>query len=193
MRDWGKTCVSSVGSLSEEDAKLWKCVTDSVNPLTQRARRPDVEAPFEGRFSKGDLDRGPYRRNDDSLLPQPSGIRPNLDHGRTPGVDKRTSQRLIKGRMSIDARLDLHGLTQEAARRDLVLFISRGYAHGNRCILVITGKGLRLESGEIGILRRAVPQWLNDNPLRPMILGFSHATPRDGGEGALYVLLKRKR
>ena len=95
--------------------------------------------------------------------------------------------------MAIDARLDLHGSTQQEAHRDLNGFIERCYARNFRCVLVITGKGLRLSSGEIGVLRRAVPQWLNDQPLRSMILGFSHATPKDGGEGALYVLLKRKR
>lgn len=95
-----------------------------------------------------------------------------------------------RGEMDIDGRIDLHGLTQEAAHVALNGFISRCYALGRRCVLVITGKGTREGSG---VLRAAVPRWLNDRPLRGVILAFSHAQPRDGGEGALYVLLKRQR
>lgn len=95
--------------------------------------------------------------------------------------------------MPIDGRLDLHGHTKESAHRALDSFIKGAFSAGRRCVIIITGKGLRVNSGEVGVLRQSVPQWLNSPELRPMVLAFSHATPKDGGEGALYVLLKRKR
>jgi len=88
--------------------------------------------------------------------------------------------------------MDLHGLTQEEAHRALSAFVQGSQAAGRRCVLVITGKGLRRD-GTTGVLRAAVPHWLNQPDLRERIVAFTHATPRDGGEGALYLLLKRKR
>ena len=128
-----------------------------------------------------------------TLNANPTSRLPELGHGVAPGVDKQNNKRLIKGRKIIEARLDLHGQTQEEARANLISFIQRSGARQHRCVLVITGKGLRLHSGEIGVLRRNVPRWLNEPPIRPLVLAFSHATPKDGGEGALYVLLKRNR
>ncbi len=179
--------------LSTEDEHLWKHVTKTVRPLVPSQRQQETRLPNRQIKSTEPHVRAPNKRIENTLNLNASSQVPELAHGRAPGLDKRTGKRLNKGRMNIDARLDLHGSTQETAKRDLVSFINRSYARGDRCVLVITGKGMRLHSGEIGVLRRAVPQWLNDAPLRSMILGFNHATPRDGGEGALYVLLKRKR
>jgi DNA-nicking Smr family endonuclease len=92
--------------------------------------------------------------------------------------------------MDLDGRLDLHGLSQDAAHGALIGFVRHGYDSGRRCLLVITGKGLREGSG---VLRHQVPRWLNQTPLREMILGFSHARPHHGGDGALYVLIRRRR
>ena len=88
--------------------------------------------------------------------------------------------------------MDLHGMTQDQAHRALNAFIDASSHAGRRCVLVITGKGGRGD-GSVGVLREQVPRWLNQAPLRPLVLAFSYATPKDGGEGALYVLLKRKR
>ncbi len=93
--------------------------------------------------------------------------------------------------MAIEARLDLHGMTQAEAHGRLVAFVEGHQAAGRRCVLVVTGKGTWREEG--GVLRDAVPRWLNEPGLRPRILSFSHAQPKDGGEGALYILLKRLR
>ena len=87
-------------------------------------------------------------------------------------------------------------MTQEVAHRALDSFIGGAAKQGLRCVIVITGKGLRglAESvGDAGILRNAVPRWLNESNLRPKILAFTAAQPRDGGGGALYVLLRRAR
>jgi DNA-nicking Smr family endonuclease len=93
--------------------------------------------------------------------------------------------------MPIEARIDLHGMTQSEAHRVLTGFITGQQAAGRRCVLVITGKG-RGKQGA-GILRESVPRWLNEGPLRERVLAFDYARPQDGGEGALYVLLRRKR
>ena len=91
--------------------------------------------------------------------------------------------------MEIDGRLDLHGMTQDAAHAALNGFVLRAYDAGRRCLLVITGKG---QAGG-GVLKTEGPRWLNLPVLRSKILGFSYAQPKDGGDGALYVLLKRHR
>jgi|TARA_Y100000294_G_scaffold153626_1_gene152684 DNA-nicking Smr family endonuclease len=94
--------------------------------------------------------------------------------------------------MDIEATLDLHGLTQAEAHRALGAFLRGSRSAGKRTVLVITGKG-GVKGSERGVLRDAVPRWLNEGPNRRMIRGFSFAAPKDGGQGALYVLLKRLR
>jgi DNA-nicking Smr family endonuclease len=123
--------------------------------------------------------------------PAPPPKPPELAPSRTAGVDKRLAERLKRGQLPIEAMLDLHGLTQEEAHRQLDGFLAQSARAGRRCVLIITGKGLwRTESG---ILREMVPRWLNEAPNRARVLAIAHAQPRHGGEGALYVLLKRKR
>jgi DNA-nicking Smr family endonuclease len=114
---------------------------------------------------------------------------PELGHGRATGIDRRSSERLHRGRLPIEGRLDLHGMTQAAAAERLAGFIERSEAAGKRCLLVITGKGL----ANGGILRDQVPRWLNLPPNRGRVLAFDYARPQHGGSGALYVLLKRRR
>lgn len=90
--------------------------------------------------------------------------------------------------MALEGRLDLHGMSQDLARAALSAFVLRGHGEGRRAILVITGKGA---SGD-GVLRRRVPEWLAEPPLRPLIAGLTQAHRRHGGTGALYVTLRRK-
>jgi DNA-nicking Smr family endonuclease len=124
------------------------------------------------------------------ILPAPRPSVPQLDHRRSPGLDKSTAGRFAKGVMEIDATIDLHGLTQPVAHAALLRFIVGSADLGRRCLLVITGKGNREGSG---ILRAEVPRWLNEPGIRGLILAFTHAQPKHGGTGALYVLLKRRR
>jgi len=104
-------------------------------------------------------------------------------------VDAALHRRLTRGRDAIAARIDLHGLTHDAARAALTAFVGRAVENGWRAVLVITGKGV---SGD-GVLRRRVPDWLAEAPIREHVAGVSEAHRRHGGEGALYVALKRKR
>ncbi len=116
---------------------------------------------------------------------------PGLSHGSAPGLDRRTQTRMRRGQIDIEARIDLHGMTQNQAHAALGYFLHGSQAAGRRSVLVITGKGRGKDGGGEGVLREAVPRWLNEGANRRMVRAFSHAATKDGGEGALYVLLKR--
>ena len=116
---------------------------------------------------------------------------PNIQHGDAPGLDKRTAQRLRRGKINVEAQLDLHGLKQDEAHMALNRFLTQSSNVGRRCVLVITGKGALSQGG--GVLRKMVPLWLNENTNRKFVLSFTYSTPADGGTGAIYILLKRKR
>jgi DNA-nicking Smr family endonuclease len=116
---------------------------------------------------------------------------PPLAPDAAPGLDRRTAERLRGGALPIEARLDLHGMTQAEAHRALDTFLARAVEAEKRCVLVITGKGGRM-AGD-GVLRAAVPRWLNEAPNRARLLAFAPAQPQHGGAGALYLLLRRRR
>lgn len=119
--------------------------------------------------------------------------------GRAPGLDRRTALRLRRGQMEIDGRIDLHGMTRRKAHAALAAFVASGRRHGRRCLLVITGKGGRpreesgFEGERTGVLRREAPRWLAEPPLAGDVLAVAPARPADGGDGAFYVLLRRRR
>ncbi len=166
--------------LSAEDLALWRHVTRGDARLPDRldddaydALPPDEDAP------------APKRSRPARTVSQPPPVQP----GRPGGLDKRSAQRLRRGQTEIEARLDLHGLTQTEAHRALNAFVAGQQAAGRRCVLVITGKG---ERGE-GILRQALPRWLAEAPNAGRILAIEQAQPRHGGDGAFYVLLRKGR
>ncbi len=103
-------------------------------------------------------------------------------------IEPRRKHRIARERDPIGARLDLHGLDQERARRALEAFLRRAWDEGVRAVLVITGKGVMGD----GVLRRKAPEWLATPYLASIVAGLSEAHGRHGGKGALYVALKRK-
>jgi DNA-nicking Smr family endonuclease len=115
---------------------------------------------------------------------------PALAPGDVVGVDRRLADRLRRGRLPIQSTLDLHGLTQSEAHAAVQGFVARAAERGFRTVLIVTGKGRR---DGAGVLKSALPRWLNEVPLRPFVLALSEARPEHGGTGALYVLLKRRR
>jgi len=123
------------------------------------------------------------------VQPQPAAAAdlPPLVVDRFAGIDRASAERLKRGRHKVEARLDLHGMTQDEAHRALLGFIRAARAGGNRCVLIITGRG-RIGGG---VLRSAVPRWLDEPAFRPHLLVIATAQPRDGGGGALYVMLRR--
>ena len=182
--------------LKDEDLALWRHVTRDAKPLVKReppsARPAPAEAPPAKAEPKADNEARPGR-----VLPRPRPAAPTrraepaLEHGRAAGVDRRRTERLRRGRLAVEARLDLHGYTQDQAHAALGHFLGESQARALRCVLVITGKGTTTEAG--GVLRAQVPRWLNEPANRARVLAFDYALPKHGGLGALYVLLRRKK
>ena len=177
----------------EDGDALWAHVTRDVKPLLAREERIDHPVPDPAAAAE----KPTARRRSHAVTPPPPGPAAPppgraLSHGAAPGLDRRTQTNMRRGKMAVEARLDLHGMTQSEAHSELIGFITRAYGRGLRCVLVITGKGTR-DTGEIGVLRQAVPGWLNAPPLQGLIHAFDHAARHHGGAGALYILLKRNK
>ncbi len=119
------------------------------------------------------------------------------------GVDGRTDERLRRGLMDPDAKLDLHGLTESAAHRALLLFLKGAQQRRHKLVLVVTGKGkkmdadapfdMELQQRSRGVLKAAVPRWLNEPGFAGMIAGTRAAHKRHGGDGAIYIYLRKGR
>jgi DNA-nicking Smr family endonuclease len=183
------------GKSGDDDSGLWKAVTKDVKPIKRTApARAKPEAAKEAALAQPKKQGGVApARPALPARPKPPAAAParELSHGQASGVDKRTMDRLRRGQLPVEAEIDLHGHILDEAHRVLNAFIAGHAAAGRRCVRVITGKGSFRQGG--GVLKTAVPRWLNESPLRDGILAFSHARRDDGGEGALYVLLRRKR
>jgi DNA-nicking Smr family endonuclease len=180
-----------VAKAKEHDSAIWQAAMRDVRPLPRRksATTPAPPAPSPAPSKKAkSTDRPPAAFRPRPAPPPPAAV-PDISHGRAAGIDRRSAERLSRGRLPIEGRLDLHGMTQAAASVRLEEFLARAQSAGKRCVLVITGKGL---AGG-GILREQVPRWLNQSPNRGRVLAFDYAQAQHGGMGALYVLLKRRR
>ncbi|HEX3882800.1 MAG TPA: Smr/MutS family protein [Stellaceae bacterium] len=160
-----------------EDGDLWRRAMRDVAPLGERRPPPPEPPPAAAAPSAS--------RPDPMPLPPIAPDLPPLD--RFAGIDRASAERLKRGRVAIEARLDLHGMTQAEAHHALAGFVAGGRTAGRRCVLVITGRGV---AGG-GVLRHAVPRWLDEPGLRRHLLAIAPAQPRDGGNGALYLLLRR--
>lgn len=178
--------------VSEEERALWRSVTDTIKPLAGRRRAAPrslvrevtkPNAPVPEKRTTVDLSGVKIGA---SLKPAALSPTPNPF---AQGLDKRSEQRLKRGQMQIDARLDLHGHTQAAAQGEALAFLARAIERGQRCLLIITGKG----AAGGGVLRKALPLWLEASPQAREILRLTPAAIQHGGDGAFYVLLKRKR
>jgi DNA-nicking Smr family endonuclease len=183
--------------LSEEEATLWDGIARSIKPLrpAKRAVKPAAAAKAAANPAAKPVDAG-------EGAPSPRRIAAKLQSpapAKSPPLapfDRRLKQRVARGREAIDARLDLHGLTQSEAHAALLRFLRQAQMHGARIALVVTGKGTRQGprgSSERGVLQRQAPQWLALPEFRPFIVGFEEAHVNHGGEGALYIRLRRAR
>jgi len=104
-------------------------------------------------------------------------------------IEPNRKHRISREREEIGGRIDLHGLTQDRAQAALEAFLARAWDEGWRAVLVITGKGVQGD----GVLKKRTPDWLGAAHLSHIVAGISDAHKRHGGDGALYVALKRKR
>ncbi len=174
-------------SLSEEERRLWDSVAKQVKPLRKSSllvRPRAVEAETPG-IAPATSQRAP---SPVKIAPPPKPHAPPLAP-----IGRRERTRLSRGRKEIDARIDLHGMTQTRAHRALFGFLQRAHHEGFSFVLVITGKGKLGAESERGVLRRQVPQWLALPEFRALVVGFEEAHIGHGGEGALYVRVRRAR
>lgn len=170
-------------ALTPEERNLWARVAQTAQPLAGKdvpipdpePAQPAVNQPPPG-------------------LPvvEPAPARPRLLP--LAGVERRVMRDLVRGKSLPDARLDLHGMRQAEAHQALLHFLYRQHAAGARLLLIITGKGGGEDAlgGERGVLRRLVPHWLADPSVRRIVVGFEVSARHHGGEGALYVRIRRR-
>jgi len=166
---------------SAEESRLFEDAMRDVDPLD-----PDDRAsPVQPRGAPPREEIAPRR----GAAPAPAKPMRALKAGKPVDLDRRTMDRLRRGQIRPEGHLDLHGMTRGQAHAALHEFIATAHAAGKRCVIVITGRGRASFGG--GVLRTETPRWLNLGSIRPMVLGFAEAHPKDGGAGALYVLLRR--
>ncbi len=158
----------------------------AVSKAVSKAALPSPVAPKRP-MKLGDLPGAPVARPNPAPLPAAPP---------PPGLERKERRGLERGRLAIEARIDLHGLYQAEAHAALVGFLMRSRSAGHARVLVVTGKGGEgfSDSGfsERGVLRRTVPHWLRGPELRGLVLGFEEAARHHGGAGALYVRLRRR-
>lgn len=181
--------------LKPEDRHIWGLVAATVHPLRPPSPNGEGPAADAARVGKPDPVAGAGKPSpaDPALrtaLPHPGAARLSLPvrGGLEKAIEPNRRHRISKERDPIGARLDLHGYDQDRARAVLERFLARAWAEGYRAVLVITGKGVQGD----GVLKRRTPEWLAAPHLAHIVAGLSDAARHHGGDGALYVALKRK-
>ena len=182
-------------NLTLEDEKIWENYSQNVSRITQKRKitQESKKVILENRFDFTNkqifLNEPPNKKNanqdnffDDKLL-----------------IDKKVYSRLKKGRLRPSKILDLHGLRYKDAKFDVLTFIRSAYNDNQRLVLIITGKGnytkketTYVSNERSGVLRQALPTWLEDNNISSFILNFTSAHFSHGGSGAFYVYLRKK-
>jgi len=186
-------------SLTAEEEALWSHVTKGAEPVRGKRRVQGTPAAHE---------RAIERRLAAAKAPVETSERPKPTRQAARSapapttLDRRSVRRIAGGRVEIDASIDLHGMRQSEAHSALRGFLTRCRSDGCRTVLVITGKGgpLRkatssadmVERSDRGVLKSNVPRWLAESDLSAFVIGFTTAHPRHGGDGALYVALRRR-
>jgi DNA-nicking Smr family endonuclease len=211
-RDGGGKPTRGGRQLTDEEAELWRHLGLSVDKVKKKQRVTDRDDGLGGSHAEPAT---PARRHSESA-PASRSVRAAapprvaVTPSRAPApseLDRRAQRQVAAGKVAIDGVLDLHGLRQDAAHGRLRAFLMSSQANGLRMVLIVTGKGTERgveKSGtapddwssgaaQRGVLRRSVPLWLEEPPLRDIVLSYASAGVRHGGEGALYVRLRKPR
>jgi DNA-nicking Smr family endonuclease len=189
MADQRKSPVKP-GQASKQDRDLWQHVKGTTKPLSGRKplHREELRRAPDDALAAPGKPRSPQAVRKAGPVPPPPA--PDLVAGAFADVDKRTAERLRRGKLNIEGLLDLHRMTQDEAERAVRAFLAESQAAGRRCVLIVTGKGPGREGG---VLRRELPRWLNLPANRARLIAFAPGQPQHGGHGAVYLLLKRRR
>jgi DNA-nicking Smr family endonuclease len=174
--------------LSTDERALWDTLRRAIRPLRSTLQQESADTallhePREPAAQAGELGAAAPDTVKQRVPSQP----------RMSPLDKRLRRRLSHGALRLNGRIDLHGMQQDRAFAVLVAFLRESQSRGARIVLVITGKGRSPDGEGQGVLRRMVPGWLARADLRDVVAGFEEASRRHGGEGALYVRLRRIR
>ena len=162
----------------ETVAKVKRLKSDriEIKKKTSKKQQKDVSIPFISR----------------------QGFSDDLELADFHNVDNATARKIRRNKFEVEAKLDLHGFTVDAAYEKVRNFVFESYNQGKRCILIVTGKGYKSNTDDDifsskGVLREKVPEWLNGFDIRPLILSISNPPEKLGGRGALYIILRRHR
>jgi len=187
-------------AITSDEAALWDHATRALAPVKAKPRVTET-APAQSRQSEPPAVPTVKRAPEASPRAQAAPPRPLPPPPLRRDLDRRHLRRIASGKVEIEARIDLHGLRQSDAHMRLRTFLVDAHARGLKTVLVITGKGGEAQTGDYmpdslgqprrGVLRRNVPAWLDEPELRAVVVGYTAAGVRHGGEGALYVQLRR--
>ncbi|MGY5809367.1 Smr/MutS family protein [Rhizobium sp. LEGMi198b] len=177
--------------LSTDERILWGKVAKSTRPMPERLA--DIEAfdevlAAEARAeetARAEKEKASAASRDPQIPPPPAKPPSGAHHP----LERPVKRKIAKGRLALEARIDLHGLIQSEAHAMLLDFLFRAHQRGLRHVLVITGKGSSM--GSEGALKRAVPMWFSKPEFRFLISSYETAAQHHGGDGALYIRLSR--
>ena len=196
-------------AVTPEEAELWNALARTIQKTKAKTRvsagEHEATAKTLPAAAPPKLEPGPKPRPKAPAQAKPAPSLPLAQPVRKApplaDFDRRAVRQVASGKTGIDGRIDLHGMRQRDARGELRAFLFAAQARGARTVLVITGKGgppsehdnlaAALGKPQRGVLRRSVPQWLEEHDLRTVVLSFTAASPRHGGDGALYVQLRK--
>ena len=204
----GRKSGSGKQHLSEEERSLWEQAANNLQPLKKKKARVQVEHEDTSDKSPRQPEapqKPASKRTAERSAPGPSTRQAHAKSvPRLSQLDRRKARKIGSGRIEIEARIDLHGMRQSEAHSALGRFLLSAHSKGQRWVLVITGKGTTprasseayayagLREEERGVIKRNLPGWLAEPQLRAIVISFASATARHGGEGALYIELRKR-
>jgi DNA-nicking Smr family endonuclease len=192
-------------AVTDDEAKLWKYATRSLDPVKAKPRvtavqEASADSTGEPLSPRAAPPHAPRTSPPPSTAPRRAAP-PKVTAAPLAEFDRRKARQIASGKVEVAARIDLHGLRQRDARAELRTFLLRAHAAGHRTVLVITGKGVSdkpadglgelLGERQRGVIKRSVPLWLEEPDMRAIVLSYTQAAVRHGGAGALYVQLRR--
>jgi DNA-nicking Smr family endonuclease len=185
----GQGAFAELSAPEDQDARLFAQAMQGVNPVDGRGRDLPLKPKNESRAAlAGETD---YLKDFlEGKIEFALEYTDEFFEGHVVNMDPLVTAKLRAGQYSPEASLDLHGQNAEQARETLINFIRHAYNNGQRSLVVVTGRG-KNSPGGLGVLRKSMQEWLTRNPLKRVVLAFCTAKAKDGGTGALYILLRK--